>query len=79
MLLPLWQKVFGEYMKSEYDFTDGERGKFFSKEAEFNLPIYLNKTNFAFIQRIAKRRKEDVSTIVNKLIFSEKKIAELFE
>jgi len=28
-------------MKEEYDFSNGERGKFYHKDATFNLPIYL--------------------------------------
>jgi len=28
-------------MKSEYDFSKGERGKFFRKNAQLNLPVYL--------------------------------------
>ena len=29
-------------MKSEYDFTKGERGKFFRPSVELNIPIYLD-------------------------------------
>ena len=29
-------------MKPEYDFTKGERGKFYRPEAEMRLPIYLD-------------------------------------
>ena len=29
-------------MKPEYDFTKGERGKFFRPDAEIRLPIYLD-------------------------------------
>ncbi|MCU0286452.1 MAG: hypothetical protein MUF15_08630 [Acidobacteria bacterium] len=28
-------------MKDEYDFSKGERGKFFRKNIKINLPIYL--------------------------------------
>jgi hypothetical protein len=28
-------------MKREYDFSKGERGKFFLSNAELNLPVYL--------------------------------------
>ena len=28
-------------MKKEYDFSKGERGKFFRPNAELNLPVYL--------------------------------------
>ncbi len=29
-------------MKREYDFSKGERGKFFRPNAELNLPVYLD-------------------------------------
>ena len=29
-------------MKPEYDFSKGERGKFFQPDAEVRLPIYLD-------------------------------------
>ena len=29
-------------MKAEYDFSKGERGKFFKADAELRLPIYLD-------------------------------------
>ena len=28
-------------MKKEYDFSKGERGKFYRPETELNIPIYL--------------------------------------
>jgi len=28
-------------MKKEYDFSKGERGKFFRPDAELNIPVYL--------------------------------------
>ena len=36
-------------MKKEYDFSKGERGKFYNKDATFELPIYLasKKANFS--------------------------------
>ncbi len=30
-------------MKAEYDFSKGERGKFYNPKAVFNLPICLEK------------------------------------
>ena len=29
-------------MKKEYDFSKGERGKFFRPDAELNIPVYLD-------------------------------------
>ena len=55
-------------MKNEYDFSNGERGKFFSADAQFNLPVYLDADNFSFIEEIAKRKDSDVSTVANEMI-----------
>ncbi len=55
-------------MKKEYDFSKGERGKFFRPNAKLNLPVYLDAEVLAFVQRIAKRRKTDLSSVVNQLI-----------
>ena len=31
-----------ERMKEEYDFSKGERGKFFRNDIKLNLPVYLD-------------------------------------
>jgi hypothetical protein len=33
-------------MKKEYDFSKGERGKFYRPDAQLNLPIYLELSFF---------------------------------
>jgi hypothetical protein len=63
-------------MKNEYDFSGGERGRFFKPDAEINLPVYLNADVFAFVQNIAKKKNSDVSVVVNQLIHSDMQIAE---
>ena len=42
-------------MKSKYDFSKGERGKFFKANADLRLPIYLD----ADIQRYLTERAAD--------------------
>ena len=66
-------------MRKEYDFSRGERGKFFRKDAEFNLPIYLDADNLSFITKIAERKKADISEVVNELIRSDKRLARVME
>jgi hypothetical protein len=63
-------------MKKEYDFSRGERGKFYRPDAKLNLPVYLEEDVLAFVQRIAKRRKTDLSSVVNQLLRGEMKLAE---
>lgn len=64
-------------MKKEYDFSKAERGKFYRKDVILNLPVYLEAENLRYIEKIAKDKKSDVSTIVNKLIKENIKIAQV--
>jgi hypothetical protein len=52
-------------MKKECDFSKGERGRFYKKGAKLNLPIYLDKKNRAFVERLAERKKRDVSDVAH--------------
>ena len=58
-------------MRKEYDFSKGERGKFYSKDAGLNLPVYLDDEVRQFVQSIADRRKTDMTAIVNQLLKSD--------
>jgi hypothetical protein len=55
-------------MKKEYDFSKGERGKFYKKDISLKLPVYLDDDNLEFIQRVAEKKKTDISAIVNEII-----------
>lgn len=63
-------------MKREYDFSNGIRGKFYRPAVTLRLPVYLDEEALAFVQRIARRKKTDVSSVVNELIHSDKRLAE---
>lgn len=63
-------------MKKEYNFSEGERGKFYSLDLKLNLPIYLEPETRSFIEKIAKKKKTDLSTVVNDLIKTDMQIAE---
>ncbi len=64
-------------MKKEYDFSKGERGKFYKPDVKLNIPVYLDSVAYSFVEKIAEKKQEDVSTIVNKLIKTDKKIADM--
>jgi len=64
-------------MKKEYDFSKGERGKFVSKSARFNLPIYLEPEIEIFVVELAKTQKKDISQIVNMLLAKDKELIEI--
>ncbi len=55
-------------MKAKYDFSKGERGKFYNPKAVFNLPIYLEKDVDNFIRKLADEKGKDPETLVNELL-----------
>ena len=57
-------------MKKEYDFSKGERGKFYRPGAKLNLPIYLEPDVEAFVRKYANRKRVDRQKIVNKWLRS---------
>jgi len=64
-------------MKKQYDFSKGVRGKFYNKNIKLNLPIYLDPETRSFIENIARKKKKDISSVVNDLIKTDMKIIEL--
>jgi hypothetical protein len=66
-------------MKDEYDFSKAERGKFYRPKTTLNLPVYLEKEVLAFIQNIAEKRDGDLSSVVNQLIRTDMKLAEVMK
>lgn len=66
-------------MKKEYDFSRGERGKFFNKNVELNLPVYLDPEVLEFVQKIAQKKHLDISTVANSLLRGDMKLAEIIE
>ena len=66
-----------ESMKKEYDFSKGVRGKFYCRGAKLNLPVYLDEEALAFVQQIARKKKTDISSVVNQLTGSDKNLAEV--
>ncbi len=58
-------------MKKEYDFSKGERGKFYRPGARFNLPVYLDAEVRRFVEDVAKKKRSDVSTVVNRTLKSD--------
>ena len=66
-------------MKEQYDFSKGERGKFYRKNAKLNLPIYLDDDVLQFVEGVAKKKKMDIQTVVNRLLKNDIEIAELFQ
>jgi hypothetical protein len=66
-------------VRDEYDFSKGERGKFYRPDAKLNLPIYLEDEVMAFVERIAQKKGTDMSSVVNKLLRGDMLISEAIE
>lgn len=52
-------------MKPEYDFSKGERGRFYTPDVELDLPIYLDPEVAAFVQKAAAAKVVEVEALVN--------------
>jgi len=52
-------------MKAGYDFSKAERGKFYSPNADFSFPIYLDPDVNEFLSRLAKQKQVEVQDLVN--------------
>jgi hypothetical protein len=44
-------------MKKEYDFSKGERGKFYHPDIELNLPVYLDPDVAEFLRKLAEKKR----------------------
>ena len=58
-------------MKEEYDFSTGERGKFYREDSQFNLPVYLDEEVRAYLQERARLKGVDFSELVNEMLKQE--------
>jgi hypothetical protein len=52
-------------MKAEYDFSKGERGKFYHPEAVFSFPVYLESDVSDFMSQLADEQDVDIQELVN--------------
>ena len=58
----------GRHMKQEYDFSKGERGKFFRENARFDLPVYLDEDVQRHLQERARSKGMEVARLVNEML-----------
>jgi len=63
-------------MRKEYDFSEGERGKFHHLDIKLNIPIYLDEEVSAFVEEIAAKKGLDRSAVVNDLLRGDIRISE---
>jgi hypothetical protein len=63
-------------MRKEYDFSKGERGKFYNPDMKLNIPIYLDEEVYALVEKIATKKGLDRSSVANDLLRGDIKISE---
>lgn len=63
-------------MKEHYDFSQGERGKFYQSDAVFRLPAFLDQAVEDYLAKKAIAKGIELSDLVNDLL---KKDIELIE
>ncbi len=63
-------------MKQRYDFSKGERGKFYRPNAVFKLPVYLDEDVQNYLATKAESKGVELSDLVNELLKKEIDIIE---
>jgi hypothetical protein len=63
-------------MRREYDFSKGQRGKFYKRGAVFKLPVYLDEAVQAYLAAKAESKGVELSDLVNELLKKEIEIIE---
>lgn len=63
-------------MKAHYDFSKGQRGKFYNADAVFKLPVYLDEKVEAYLAAKAAIKGIELSELVNDLLKKEIDIIE---
>jgi uncharacterized protein YueI len=61
-------------MKTEYDFSKAEQGKFYNVNATFHYPIYLEPDVQNFFNQIAEQKNIDVQVLVNEFLRNNMKL-----
>lgn len=55
-------------MREEYDFSKGERGKFYNPKATINLRVYLDTEVLDYFSTRAQAKGVDLNQMVNDLL-----------
>jgi hypothetical protein len=55
-------------MRDDYDFSQGQRGKFFRKDAVLDLPVYLDAEVRDYLSARAKAKGVNLGKLVNELL-----------
>ena len=52
-------------MKKEYDFSKGQRGKFYRPGVELNIPVYLEPDVARVVRERARKTDASIGAVVN--------------
>lgn len=55
-------------MKSEYDFSKGERGKFYRPDVQYHLPVYLEEEVLNYLRERALSKGVDLNDFINDIL-----------
>ena len=64
-------------MKDHYDFSKGQRGKFYRPEAVFRLPVYLDEKVQSYLTAKADAKGVDLEVLVDDRLMKEIEIIEM--
>ena len=56
------------YVPTDYDFSKGERAKFYHPDAAFSFPVYLEPDVNDSLSRLAEQKQIDIQDLVNDLL-----------
>jgi hypothetical protein len=60
-------EVFDDWPRN-FDFSKGERGKFYSKDAVYHYPVYLDPVVLRFFKRRAHSENLDLAAFLNEVL-----------
>ncbi len=63
-------------MKKQYDFLKGERGKFYRPHLRLNIPVYLEPKLQKSVEKIARRKGQEISAVVSHIVRKEVELIE---
>ena len=64
-------------MKREYDFSQGERGKYYRPNAALLTPVYLDKKIQKYLNERARSKDVDVEQLVNQMLKRDIELVEI--
>ena len=64
-------------MKKHYDFSKGEKGKFYVPENEIELPVYLDEKNGKYYSDLATEKNIAMSKLINNILSRDKELIKI--